>query len=227
MAPKKHRQKQKQAAQQRQQQTPKSVKRKASKSNKNLVIAVAIIAIVIVSFAGLALSGQLGGNTTPFVTIDPTKVLLETTAGNITIDLRTDKPITSGNFINLVKDGKYDGSTFHRTMSTFMIQGGRVDGSVASIKDEISSNNTNTKYTVAMAKTSQPNSATSEFFINTVDNSWRSGFDSTYAVFGTIIDGQDVVDIIANGEVIENPQMAGEMSLPVDPVEIIRASILP
>jgi len=226
MAPKKYRQKQKQAAQQRQQQTPKPEKRKPAKFNKTLLIGVAVIAIIIVAFAGLALSGQLGGNTTP-TTIEPTKVLLQTTAGNITIDLRTDKPITSTNFINLVKAGKYDGSTFHRIVDGFMIQGGKVNGTVSTIKDEIGSNNHNTNYTIAMAKTSEPNSATSEFFINSVDNSWRSGFDSTYTVFGTVISGQDVVDAISKAPATENPYIPGEISVPVNPVTIIHASIIP
>ncbi len=74
------------------------------------------------------------------------------------------------NFINLVKAGKYDGTAFYRTVATFMIQGGKVSGSVPTIKDEIGSNNRNLPYTIAMAKTSQPNSATSEFFINVEDN---------------------------------------------------------
>ena len=195
-------------------------------SNKTTWIAIAAIAVVVIVFGALAASGIFNSTPAP---IAPTKVLLQTTAGDITIDLRTDKPITSGNFINLVKEGKYDNTTFHRVMSTFMIQGGRVNGNVASIKDEIGSDNHNTKYTIAMAKTSQPNSATSEFFINTVDNSGikrYAGFDDTYAVFGTVIAGQDVVDAIANAPVTENPAMDGENSLPVNPVTIIRASIV-
>ncbi|MCW3982685.1 MAG: peptidylprolyl isomerase [Candidatus Bathyarchaeota archaeon] len=195
-------------------------------SNKSTWIALGVIAVVVIVFGVLAGSGLF--NSAP-ASIAPTKVLLQTTAGNITIDLRTDKPITSGNFINLVKEGKYDNTTFHRVISSFMIQGGRVNSYVAPIKDEIGTDNHNTKYTIAMAKTSQPNSATSEFFINTVDNSGvkrYAGFDDTYTVFGTVIAGQDVVDAIANAPVTENPAMNGEMSLPVNPVTIIRASIV-
>ncbi len=225
MAPKKYRQKKKLAAHERQQQTPKPPKRKSHKSNKTLYIGLAVIAIVIVAIAGLALSGQLGGNTTP-TTIQPTKVLLQTTAGNITVDLRTDKPITSQNFINLVQQGKYDGTTFHRTMAGFMIQGGKVSG-VATINDEIGSNNRNTNYTIAMAKTLQPNSATSEFFINSANNSRITGFDSTYTVFGNVISGEDVVDTIANAPATENPNTAGEISIPVNPVTILHATIIP
>jgi cyclophilin family peptidyl-prolyl cis-trans isomerase len=201
-------------------------KRQKSNSNKNTWIAIGAIAVVVIIFAGLAASGVFNS---PPASIAPTKILFQTTAGDITIDLRTDKPITSGNFINLVKEGKYDNTTFHRVMSTFMIQGGQVDGYVAPINDEIGSNNRNTQYTIAMAKTSQPNSATSEFFINTVDNSGilrYAGFDDTYTVFGTVIAGQDVIDEIANAPVIANPNNPSELSLPVNPVTIIHASIV-
>jgi cyclophilin family peptidyl-prolyl cis-trans isomerase len=226
----KYKQKQKQVAQQRQHATPKPVKRKPKKFNKLLLIGIAIITLIIVVVAGLALSGQLAGNQpqTP-TSIEPTKVLLETSVGNITIDLRTDKPITSQNFINLVSAGKYDGTTFHRTMASFMIQGGSINGSVAAINDEIGANNSNNKYTIAMAKTNQPNSATSEFFINTVDNSGTkryAGFDDTYTVFGTVIAGRDVVDAIANASVTVNPDIQNEPSLPVNPVIILHASII-
>ena len=163
-------------------------------------------------------------------TIQPTKVIMETTAGNIIIDLRTDKPITSTNFINLCNDGRYDGSTFHRVIETFMIQGGKVSSSVSPIQDEIGSNNHNTQYTIAMAKTSQPNSATSEFFINTVDNSRTKryvGFDETYTVFGTVILGREVVDAIAKAPVTENPYMPGEISTPVNPIVILHTYVIP
>jgi len=191
------------------------------KSQNKLWIAITLIALLVISVGVyLALANQAP------TTISPTQVLLHTDAGDITIDLRTDKPITSSNFIALVEDGKYDGTTFYRTMSGFMIQGGKVNGNVAAIKDEIGSNNRNLNYTIAMAKTNQPNSATSEFFINVADNGQFPNFDSTYTVFGTVIAGKDVVDAIANAPVTENPNMPGEMSNPVNPVTIIKASIV-
>jgi cyclophilin family peptidyl-prolyl cis-trans isomerase len=202
--------------------------RKASKrkSQNKIWLAIVVIALIIIGVAVYsAISSQPHASTFP-----PTKVLFQTTAGNITIDLRTDKPITSGNFANLVREGKYDNTTFHRIVSGFMIQGGQISGSVASINDEIGSNNLNTNYTIAMAKTNQPNSATSEFFINVVDNSGTNryvGFDSTYTVFGTVIAGRDVVDAIANAPATENPYIHGEMSIPVNPVTIIKATIVP
>ena len=158
-----------------------------------------------------------------------TKVLLHTSAGDITIQLRTDKPTTTANFINIVQKGWYDGTTFHRVIAGFMIQGGAISQTVPAIKDEIGTNNSNTKYTIAMAKTSSPNSATSEFFINAADNSGitypdGSTFDGTYTVFGTVISGQSVVDAIANAPVTTNA--SGEQSQPVNPVTIIKASIV-
>jgi len=202
------------------------------KSNKSMWIALAVIAVVIIAFGALALSGQLSQDSNP-ITVQPTKVLLQTTAGNITIDLRTDKPITSNNFINLVKEGKYDGTTFYRTMTGFMIQGGKVSPTVPTINDEIGTNNRNTNYTIAMAKTSQPNSATSEFFINAVDNGnliadeQGHKFDQIYTQFGTVIDGKDIVDAIANAPATANPNRPSEISVPVDPVTILHATIVP
>ena len=195
------------------------------KSQSKLWLAIIVIVLVI---AGVAIYSAIGNQPAPPATIDPTKVLFETTVGNITIDLRTDKPISSGNFIDLVQQGKYDGSTFHRVVAGFMIQGGQISDNVPAIQDEIGNNNHNTKYTIAMAKTSQPNSATSEFFINVVDNSNRyASFDTTYAVFGTVIAGQDVVEAIANAPTTENPNMPGEVSIPVNPVVITKATIIP
>ena len=202
---------------------PKQKVRSSSKhkSQNKLWIAITLIALLIISVGVyFALANQAP------TTISPTTVLLQTSAGDITIDLRTDKPITSTNFINLVKEGKYDGTTFYRTIAGFMIQVGKVNGNVSTIKDEIGSNNRNVNYTIAMAKTNQPNSATSEFFINVADNGKFPNFDSTYTVFGTVSAGKDVVDTIANAPVTENPNIPGEMSNPVHPVTIIKATIV-
>jgi peptidyl-prolyl cis-trans isomerase B (cyclophilin B) len=110
-----------------------------------------------------------------------------------------------------------------------MIQGGKISQTVPSIQDEIGTNNHNVNYTIAMAKTSQPNSATSEFFINAADNSkitYSDGttFDGTYTVFGTVISGQSVVDTIANAPVTTNA--THEKSQPINPVTLIKASII-
>jgi cyclophilin family peptidyl-prolyl cis-trans isomerase len=221
------------------------------KSNKVLFLAVGIVAIVLIGIGAYILLGQSTNqpNTSPTPTpsqspstsqtpspttsdpsyVNPTKVLFQTSVGNITLELRSDKPITTTNFINIVNHGWYDGTTFHRVLATFMIQGGQIIQSIPTIADEIGNDNHNTKYTIAMAKTSQPNSATSEFFINTVDNSpirYPDGttFDGTYTVFGRVVEGQSVVDAIANSQVTTNPY--GEQSMPVQPVSIIKATII-
>ena len=165
----------------------------------------------------------------------PLKVRLQTSMGNITLQLRDDKPITSGNFRSLVASGLYDGTIFHR-VTDFLIQGGNVNTTVAAISDEIGANNTNSRGTVAMAK-SAPNTATTGFFINIKDNSnslpydeyledgkASSGADVTYSVFGYVIEGMDVVDAIAQVEV-DNPD--GVSPRPLQDVVLIKAEILP
>jgi len=221
------------------------------KSNKTLILAIAIIAIVLVGIGAYAMLGQ-GNQTTNPTTPTPTpssfpsaaptsfpsaaptttQVLLQTTAGNITLELRSDKPITTANFINLVNKKVYDGTTFHRVIAGFMIQGGENDSAnVATIPDEIGSNNRNVAYTIAMAKTSAPNSATSQFFINVADNgnmvvdNQGTKFDAVYTVFGNVIVGQSVVDAIANAPVTSNAYE--QNSTPINPVTVIKATVLP
>jgi cyclophilin family peptidyl-prolyl cis-trans isomerase len=173
-------------------------------------------------------------STSPTSETDPlyvggTKVLLQTSIGNITLELRNDKPITTANFINIVNHGWYDTTPFHRVVAGFMIQAGGISQTVPAIADEIGSSNHNTIYTITMAKTSQPNSATSEFFINVADNShitYQDGttFDGTYSVFGKVIDGQSVVNAIANAPVTTNAY--GENSQPLSPVTITKATVI-
>ena len=162
--------------------------------------------------------------------VNPTKVLLQTTVGNITLEMRSDKPISTTNFINLVQQGKYDGTIFHRVIAGFMIQGGAISSSIPTIADEIGSNNRNVAYTIAMAKTSDPNSATSQFFINVADNGNMAidqagtKFDAVYTVFGKVTSGQNVVDAIANAPVTSNAYE--QNSTPINPVTLIKATIL-
>jgi cyclophilin family peptidyl-prolyl cis-trans isomerase len=164
-----------------------------------------------------------------------TKVLLHTSVGDITVELRNDMPITTGNFINLMRRGIYDGTTFYRVMAGFMIQGGANEtANVATIKDEITTTNRNLPYTIAMAKTSAPDSASSQFFINVVDNgknlvatatSSSTEFDNVYSAFGRVIAGQSVVDAIANAPTTIL-QGTGEKSQPINPVTLLSATIL-
>jgi peptidylprolyl isomerase len=157
------------------------------------------------------------------------KVLLQTSMGDIVIQLRDDKPNTSGNFKKLVQEGKYDGTIFHRVIDGFIIQGGDPTGtgagdpSIATIPDEIGSDNLNIEGTIAMANTGQPNSASSQFFINVVDNSGTNrfaGFDQSYTVFGTVIQGMDVAKAISQVPTDENDK-------PLTDVVLIKAEILP
>ncbi len=204
------------------------------KSNRSSYI-IGIIVLVIVIIGVVAVLRQPGATspstnptaTPPSGATTGTKVLFQTSAGNITIQLYTDKPITTANFINIVQKGWYDGTIFHRVIAGFMIQGGQISQTVPAIQDEIGTNNRNLPYTIAMAKTSQPNSATNEFFINVADNGVNNpGFDSTYTVFGNVTSGRDVVDATANAQVTANPNMGGEVSSPVHPITIIKATIV-
>ncbi|XHH08503.1 MAG: peptidylprolyl isomerase [Candidatus Bathyarchaeia archaeon] len=229
---------------------PAQYKPKPNSSNskkKQLLIIVGVLAIVLI-IAAAYFAGGFGTNNanpstspTPTATATPTaaptqtpatsntRVVLQTNMGNITLELFDNKPITTENFLNLVAQGKYDGTVFHRIMKTFMIQGGEISGSTPTINDEIGTYNHNYKYTIAMAKTSLPNSATSGFFINTVDNSnivYDDGtrFDDTYTAFGQVVEGQSVVDAIANVPVTTNAY--GENSQPTQTVTIISATII-
>jgi len=217
------------------------------KSNKTLFLAIGIIAIVLIGIGAYAMLGQSSNHTasptptptqapsasaTPSPTTDPlyvggTKVLLHTNMGDITIQLRNDKPITTANFIHLVQQGTYNGTIFHRVIAGFMIQGGDPTGtgygdpSIPTIQDEIGSNNHNYNGTIAMANTGQPNSGSSQFFINVANNNnLYPSFDTSYPVFGKVISGMDVVMAISNTHVDSNDK-------PLSNVTIIGASILP
>ncbi len=137
-------------------------------------------------------------------------VVIETSLGDITVELLADKaPKSVENFLGYVKDGFYSGTTFHRVIRGFMIQGGGLTPDMqrkptkAAIANEAANGLKNTRGTIAMARTGEVNSATSQFFINTVDNTPLdhksndpAGFG--YAVFGKVTGGMDVVDKIEN-----------------------------
>ena len=148
-----------------------------------------------------------------------TRVLLETTKGNIVIELREDMPITTGNFEKLVKEGYYDGVIFHRVIKDFMVQGGDPTGTGTggpgyTIADEFTSNNKNNRGTISMANAG-PNTGGSQFFINVVNNHF---LDDKHPVFGTVVEGMEVVDAIANSSVDGNDR-------PVEEIKIIKATI--
>jgi len=151
----------------------------------------------------------------------PTKVLLHTTMGDITIELKTNMPITTGNFKNLVQMGTYNGTIFHRVIAGFMIQGGDPtgtgygDSSIPNIKDEFTKDNHNVRGTIAMANAG-PNTGSSQFFINLVNNNY---LDAKHPVFGTVISGMDVVDKIAKTKTNSNDK-------PRENITITTASIV-
>jgi peptidylprolyl isomerase len=161
----------------------------------------------------------LGRNVSETVS-NPTRVLLVTSMGNITIELYDDMPITSGNFRNLTDHGIYDGTIFHRVAKDpAVIQGGdaSVKGiSVPTIPDELPNKHSNIRGSVAMAKTSAPNSATSQFYINLKDNLY---LDTNYSVFGRVIAGMNVVDAIGAVPTDNNDK-------PLQDVTVIRAEII-
>ncbi len=161
-----------------------------------------------------------------------TLVQFQTSMGSFTLQMRDDKPITTSNFIGLVKRGFYNGTVFHRVIATFMIQGGQNPNiDVPSIPDEIGKDNRNVAGAIAMAKTSQPNSATSQFFINVADNGNNpldrlgTKFDHVYTVFGQVIEGMDVVTSISRVPVVRN--LYGENSQPASPVTLLKAVVVP
>lgn len=138
---------------------------------------------------------------------EPVRVLMETSQGNITLELNADKaPKTVANFVAYVKAKHFDGLTFHRVISGFMIQGGGYDekysqrATLKPIENEAKNGLKNDRDTIAMARTSDPHSASSQFFINHANNANLDypSFDGWgYAVFGKVVEGMDVVDKIA------------------------------
>ena len=163
-----------------------------------------------------------------------TMVKLHTNLGVITLQLDAEKaPVTVNNFIDYVNAGFYDNTIFHRVIDGFMIQGGGFEPGMnqkktnAPIKNEAANGLKNDKYTIAMARTSDPHSATAQFFINTgADNSFLDypGQDGWgYCVFGKVVEGMDVVDAIAK---IKVGNKAGHQNVPKEDVIITKAEVV-
>ena len=161
------------------------------------------------------------------------KVKLNTSAGDIVVELDAAKaPKTVENFVQYVKAGHYDGTVFHRVIPSFMIQGG---GMTADMKEKptrapipLESKNGlgNARGTLAMARTGNPNSATSQFFVNVQDNDRLNAANSPdgngYAVFGKVVSGMDVVDKIRE---VPTGSKGGHNDVPLTPVTIIKATL--
>lgn len=237
---------------------PSTAKSRNRNRNLAIIGIIVIVAIVIVAYVMLGQNNSTNPNPSPSATpttspttsatgtpiptatlltspigqysVNGTQVLFETSKGNFIIQLRDDKPITTTNFVNLVTHSIYDGTLFHRVIADFMIQGGvNETANLSTISDEIGTDNHNFIGTIAMAKTSLPNSATSSFFINVDDNSQivyndGSSFDGTYTVFGKVISGMDVVNAISKVSVDYNAY--GEKSEPMTDITLIKVTIL-
>ena len=162
-------------------------------------------------------------------------VELETTMGNIVIELNQEKaPNTVANFLEYVKSGHYDGTIFHRVIDGFMIQGGGMDANMkekstnAPIQNEADNGLKNEVGTIAMARTSDPHSATAQFFINVKDNSFLnfSGKNPQgwgYAVFGKVTEGMDIVNKIKG---VPTGKYGFHADVPTTPVVITHAKVI-
>lgn len=166
---------------------------------------------------------------------DSVKVLMQTTAGDMVIELYPDRaPDTVANFLHYVRSGFYDGTIFHRVVDGFVIQGGGLTESMEEkptdlpIMNEAANGLRNEPYTVAMARTSSPHSATSQFFINLKNNRMLDYTSSTgqgwgYCVFGRVIQGQEVVDEIGRMRTI---RIYPHDNVPVPAVVILHAEVI-
>ena len=176
-------------------------------------------AILIILIMIVAVRPMITGNA---IKSTSTTILLETSEGDITLELYDDMPITAGNFKKLVQEGFYDGVIVHRVIPGFMIQGGDPQGTGRggpgyTIKDEFThaGGNKNTRGTISMANAG-PNTGGSQFFINVADNNF---LDAKHPVFGKVTQGMDVVDKIVN-----TPRDRSDK--PLKEVTIIRAKII-
>jgi len=162
-------------------------------------------------------------------------VELQTSMGRITLRLNAEKaPKTVENFVTYVKDGHFDGTVFHRVINGFMIQGGGFDTKMVqkptrdTIENEANNGLQNKAYTIAMARTSEPHSASAQFFINVADNEFLNfkaptGNGWGYAVFGEVVDGKDVVDQI---KAVKTSNSGFHQDVPVEPVVIEKATVI-
>ena len=162
-------------------------------------------------------------------------VELHTNHGVIRVEVDPEKaPLSSANFLAYAAKGQYDGTVFHRVIRDFMVQGGGFTAGMkqkpvdTAIRNEASNGVKNNHYTLAMARTSDPHSATAQFFINTTDNAFLNFKSETpsgwgYAVFGKVVAGQDVVDAIGG---VKTGRKGGHDDVPLDDVVITKAVVV-
>lgn len=171
----------------------------------------------------------------PVTATEKPQVIMETSKGTVTIELNSEKaPITTANFLEYVESGFYDNTIFHRVIRDFMIQGGGLTVDMQKkpnrppIKNEADNGLKNNTGTIAMARTGEPHSATSQFFINVKDNTPLNHRSKTargwgYCVFGRVIKGMDVVQTIEN---VPTGSKAGRRDVPIEPVVIQRMTMV-
>lgn len=162
-------------------------------------------------------------------------IKLHTNYGEITLELdEKEAPITTANFIQYVKDGFYDNTIFHRVIDGFMIQGGGFTADMQqkptreSIQNEANNSLLNQTYTIAMARTPAPHSASSQFFINVANNDFLNFTAPThqgwgYAVFGKVVAGTEIIDQIKK---VKTGSKNGHQDVPLEPVTIERAEVV-
>ena len=185
-----------------------------------------LLARFLTVFCGLTLSHAVLANEAP-------QVAINTSMGEIVVELDQEKaPKTVANFLTYVKSGHYKGTIFHRVIDGFMIQGGGMDAKLVQkktnkpVENEAKNGLKNVPYSLAMARTADPHSATSQFFINvaaneSLDYPGRDGFG--YTVFGKVVSGQDVVDKI-KGVLVDD--VRGQQNVPVIPIVIKGAAVV-
>jgi len=187
-----------------------------------------------VLFTAVLALGDPSGGAAKTATANP-RVALETSLGKIVVELDAKRaPKSVENFLGYVRSGHYDGTIFHRVIKDFMIQGGGFDAEMNQkpvgppIANEAMNGLKNDRGTIAMARTMDPNSATAQFFINTVDNRPLNYQSSTpqgwgYAVFGRVVEGMDTVDAI---EAVRTGAKGPFRDVPVEPVVLRRAYVV-
>ena len=197
-----------------------------------------LLALVWTSLAISTAQAQSNNSSTPSqgntMSTHP-KVLLSTNKGDITLELDAEKaPKTVQNFLDYVQSGFYDGTVFHRVINNFMVQGGGFEVGMnqkdtnAPIENEANNGLKNDVYTVAMARTNDPHSATAQFFINVSDNDFLNHTNPTpngwgYAVFGKVVEGTEVVDSIKG---VKTGSKGFHQDVPVEDVVIQSATVL-
>jgi len=192
--------------------------------------------LVVTSVCAQSSSTSTGSATmTQTATTTAPRVKLQTSLGDITIALAAEQaPKSVENFLTYVRDGFYDATVFHRVIDGFMIQGGGFSAGMtqkttrAPIDNEAANGLKNTRYTLAMARTNDPHSATAQFFINVADNDFLNHTAPTgqgwgYAVFGAVVEGMDVVDAI---KAVKTGNRGFHQNVPLEDVLILKAQVL-